>query len=88
MSVAVVGAGLAGLAAAIEASTSGEAVTLFDAREHPGGRARTRDEGGFLVNEGAHALYIDGAANQFLRSLDLEPAGGQPDAAGGIGVDY
>lgn len=87
MTVAVVGAGLAGLAAAIEAADRGAAVTLYDARESVGGRARTREQNGFLLNEGPHALYVDGEAMAFLRELGCEPSGGVPDAAGGVGVD-
>jgi NADPH-dependent 2,4-dienoyl-CoA reductase/sulfur reductase-like enzyme len=41
-SVAVVGAGPAGLAAAIEAATAGAAVTLLDERAEPGGQLRYR----------------------------------------------
>lgn len=85
--IAVVGGGVAGLAAAIEAAGTGASVTLHDARETLGGRARTREVGGFLLNEGAHALYVDGAAMAFLRMLGREPAGGVPDPTGGVGVD-
>jgi len=85
--VAIVGGGIAGLAAAIEAAGAGRGVTLFDARSTLGGRARTHTRDGYLLNEGAHALYVDGAANAFLRELGCEPAGVTPDAGRGIGVD-
>lgn len=87
MSVAIIGAGLAGLAAAIEAADAGASAVVFDGREHPGGRARTRSEQGFSLNEGPHALYVDGEANRFLGGLGCEPAGGQPDTATGWGID-
>ncbi|MEQ8841205.1 MAG: FAD-dependent oxidoreductase [Acidimicrobiales bacterium] len=84
--VAVIGAGIAGLSAAIEAARGG-AVRLLDARRDIGGRARTRHRSGYSLNEGAHALYVDGAAMAFLRELGREPTGGVPDAGAGIGVD-
>ena len=87
MTVAVIGAGLAGLSAAIDAARAGAEVRLLDARSHLGGRARTQPHDGYLLNEGAHALYVDGPAMAFLRELGREPAGGVPDAGGGIGVD-
>lgn len=85
--VAVVGAGLAGLSAAIEAADAGARVIVFDARDSIGGRARTHVRQGYALNEGAHALYVDGAAMAFLTELGCEPAGGVPDAGAGVGVD-
>jgi uncharacterized protein with NAD-binding domain and iron-sulfur cluster len=41
MKVAVVGAGWAGLAAAVRATQAGHAVTVFEAAAMPGGRARS-----------------------------------------------
>ena len=55
--VIVVGAGLAGLTAAATAAHLGADVTLLEAREHAGGRARTAVIDGFHLNQGAHALY-------------------------------
>lgn len=56
--VAVVGAGWAGCAAAVEARRRGHQVTLFEASHHPGGRAR-RLEGAMRTNavdNGQHIL--------------------------------
>ncbi len=85
--VAVVGAGMAGLSAAVEAAGAGARVVLLDARASLGGRARTHHRDGYALNEGPHALYVDGAAAAFLRELGCEPRGGVPDAGAGIGVD-
>ncbi len=85
--IAVVGGGLAGLSAAIEAAGSGRSVVLFDARDAIGGRARTQVRDGYRLNEGAHALYVDGATMSFLTELGCPPAGATPDAGAGIGVD-
>ncbi|MDW3219336.1 MAG: FAD-dependent oxidoreductase [Acidimicrobiales bacterium] len=85
--VVIVGAGMAGLSAAIEAADGGARVVVLDARSTIGGRARTRERDGYAMNEGGHALYVDGAAMTFLRELGREPRGGVPDAGAGIGVD-
>ncbi len=87
MHVAVIGGGMAGLTAAIEAAEAGASVTLYDARSSLGGRARTHLRDGFQWNEGAHAFYIGGPAMAFMKRLGLEPAGAIPDAGKGVGVD-
>lgn len=76
--VAVVGGGLAGLAAAAAAAREGASVEVFDARAL-GGRARSASSGGFVLNEGAHALYRNGPAFAALRELGVVPSGGSPD---------
>ena len=57
MKTAIVGAGWAGLAAAVRAAQAGDAVTLFEAARTPGGRARRvlADDGTALDN-GQHIL--------------------------------
>jgi phytoene dehydrogenase-like protein len=80
--VVVVGAGLAGLTAAATASDHGADVTLLEAREHPGGRARTARVDGFLFNQGAHALYRGGPAWSTLTSYGIEPRGRSPRTVG------
>ncbi len=50
--VAVVGAGLGGLAAAIRLQAAGVPTTLFEARDLPGGRAYVYQEGGFTFDAG------------------------------------
>ncbi len=86
-SVVVVGAGLAGLTAALTASEHGATVTVLEARAHPGGRARTLTvDGGFLLNQGAHALYRGGAAWDVLTSFGITPRGSSPDAGHADGL--
>ena len=56
MKVAVIGAGWAGLAAAVRATQAGHAVTVFDAAAMPGGRARSDDDGDAATDNGQHIL--------------------------------
>lgn len=54
---AVIGAGWAGLAAAVRATQAGDAVTLFEAARTPGGRARrVVAEDGTVLDNGQHIL--------------------------------
>ncbi|CAD6260439.1 unnamed protein product [Miscanthus lutarioriparius] len=55
-SVAVVGAGVSGLAAAYRLRQSGVNVTVFEAADRAGGKIRTNNEGGFLWDEGANTM--------------------------------
>jgi squalene-associated FAD-dependent desaturase len=67
MNVAVVGAGYAGLAAAIELVRAGAAVTLFEANRVAGGRARRVEYRGALLDNGQHLLI--GAYRETLALL-------------------
>ncbi|MFD4586303.1 NAD(P)-binding protein [Streptomyces sp. NPDC058434] len=68
--ITVIGAGLAGLTAAIAATESGARVTLHESHHTPGGRARTA-EGPYRTNEGPHALYDGGPHWTWLAQRDL-----------------
>jgi hydroxysqualene dehydroxylase len=73
-SLAVVGAGWAGLAAAVRATEAGHRVTLFDMAAQPGGRARTVPHDGFLLDNGQHILigaYRDTLA--LMRTVGADP---------------
>ena len=76
--ITIVGAGVAGMTAAISLAEAGAPVVLFDAREAPGGRARSLD-GPYRANLGPHVLYKDGAMFAWLgeRAL-LPPIAGVP----------
>lgn len=76
--VAVVGAGLAGLTAALTAARAGATVAVFDAGRG-GGRARsTTVEPGVVFNGGPRALYRDGAAARELAALGVRWHGAAP----------
>ncbi|MET7334744.1 FAD-dependent oxidoreductase [Nonomuraea sp. NPDC005650] len=68
----IVGAGLTGLTAAIEAAERGWRVTVAEAHSSPGGRARTLAEP-FRANLGTHAIYVDGSWWEWLERRDLTP---------------
>ncbi len=85
-SVAIVGAGIAGLIAAIELAHAGARVTVFEAASEPGGRARTKEAGGFLLNQGPHALYIDGAFRRELKRLGVPFTGGRANPPETLGL--
>jgi phytoene dehydrogenase-like protein len=84
--VVVVGGGLAGLSAAAFAARAGAQVSLLERMSEPGGRARTRNDQGFLFNMGPHALYRGGAAMAALRELGINPAGGSAPTSGALAL--
>lgn len=62
--VLVVGAGFAGLAAALACKQQGISATVLEARDEPGGRARTWQRPGMAVELGATWLHGLGTADQ------------------------
>jgi len=76
--VAVVGGGLAGLAAATYLARAGRRVVVFEQARAVGGRARSRANQGFLFNLGPHALYRGGPAEAVLRELGVSYRGAVP----------
>lgn len=74
MRIAIVGAGWAGLAAAVRAVTKGHQVTLLEMASSVGGRARTVDQHGERFDNGQHILI--GAYQQTLAlmgQLGIDP---------------
>jgi squalene-associated FAD-dependent desaturase len=68
-SVAVLGGGYAGLAAAVELASRGVAVTVIEAARQLGGRARRVDYHGTPLDNGCHILL--GCYRETLRLIDL-----------------
>lgn len=66
--VAVIGAGYAGLAAAVELADAGCHVEVFEASRTLGGRARAVELDGMTVDNGAHILV--GAYRETLRLME------------------
>ena len=68
--IAVVGGGLAGLAAAIECADAGAAVTLYEARSRLGGATFSFERNGLWLDNGQHvALRCCTAYLGFLRRI-------------------
>jgi squalene-associated FAD-dependent desaturase len=74
--VAVVGAGWAGIAAAVHARRAGQEVTVFEMAPRPGGRARTVQVDGVDLDNGQHILV--GAYRSTLALMRI--VGADPDA--------
>jgi phytoene dehydrogenase-like protein len=85
--IAVVGGGLAGLAAATYLGRAGRQVTLFEKSRALGGRAATHAKGEFRFNIGPHALYRGGPGIKILRELGVPFSGSVPSASGAYAVD-
>ena len=64
----VVGAG-----AAAKLADAGVATTLLEASSEVGGRAASKRQSGFDLNQGAYALYVGRPGMRQLRSLGIDP---------------
>jgi phytoene dehydrogenase-like protein len=73
--VIVIGSGVAGLTAAAFVARQGKSVRVLEQSQSLGGRARTKEQDGFFLNIGAHALYLAGHGIEVLRELGIEPKG-------------
>jgi phytoene dehydrogenase-like protein len=80
--VAIIGGGLAGLAAATYLAQAERAVTVFEKAHTLGGRARTEMKHGFAFNFGPHALYRKAYAVPILRELGVKFSGALPAVSG------
>lgn len=79
MKLAIVGAGWAGLAAAVRATEAGHAVTVLESARQAGGRARSvavaHDGGDITLDNGQHILigaYVQTLA--LMRTVGVDPA--------------
>jgi NAD(P)-binding Rossmann-like domain len=79
--ITIVGAGLAGLVAAIACAEEGARVNLIEAHSELGGRARSTD-GPYKANLGPHAMYQDGPFWRWMREHDALPANVSPRLTG------
>lgn len=69
--IAVLGAGPAGLVAALEAAEAGHDVVVFEAREHVGGMAGSFEVFGVRVDYGSHRLHAATDASFMVRLRGL-----------------
>jgi phytoene dehydrogenase-like protein len=75
--ITVIGAGVAGLTAAITCAEGGAKVRLFEAHERVGGRALSSD-GPYKANLGPHAVYQGGVLWGWLTTRSLMPPLARP----------
>ncbi|OIQ99165.1 15-cis-phytoene desaturase [mine drainage metagenome] len=75
--VAVIGAGYAGMAAAVELAAAGIPADVFEASRVLGGRARALELDGITIDNGQHLLV--GAYRETLRLIDRVHPGGCND---------
>jgi hydroxysqualene dehydroxylase len=82
--VHIVGAGVAGLSAALAAIREGHAVTLYEAAPQAGGRCRTiHAPGGFSHDNGTHVLFTaNHRALGFLQTIRARDRWLEPEAHG------
>lgn len=69
MTIAIIGAGYAGLAASVELIRNGQSVEVFEASRSLGGRARAVEIDGLTVDNGQHILL--GAYSETLRLMRI-----------------
>tara|TARA_B100001093_G_scaffold189183_1_gene181747 strand:- start:9112 stop:10311 length:1200 start_codon:yes stop_codon:yes gene_type:complete len=67
--VLVIGAGLAGLACALEATTAGHHVVLLERSSRIGGRGTTQNLDGFAMGYGPHLFVEKGPLHSLVRKL-------------------
>ncbi|MBB6612534.1 protoporphyrinogen oxidase [Pontibacter sp. Tf4] len=72
MRVAIVGAGISGLALAYYLQKLGIPYDLFEASEHVGGNIKTMQESGYLLELGPNALQYTPELETLVRELKLE----------------
>ena len=73
--IAVIGGGWAGVAAAVEATVRGDAVTLFEMAPRLGGRARSFEVDGVELDNGQHiAIGAYSATLALLQRVGVDPA--------------
>ncbi len=72
MKVAIIGAGISGLALAYHLQKLGVAYDLFEASEHVGGNIRTLKEKGYLLEAGPNTLQMSDELQELIQELKLE----------------
>src|SRR5262245_5711366 len=83
--IVVIGGGISGLVAAATIARAGKPVVVLE-KASTGGRAATRERGGYHFNLGPHALYRAGELRRTLKALGVEIRGAVPGANGAFGV--
>ncbi|MFT6211704.1 MAG: phytoene dehydrogenase-like protein, partial [Bacteroidia bacterium] len=66
MNVAVIGSGVAGLAASIRLAHRGHSVTVFEANSYPGGKLTTVEKDGFKWDAGPSLFTMPDLVDEVL----------------------
>lgn len=82
----IIGGGVAGLTTAAFLARQGKRVQVLEKASAIGGRARTKEQDGFLFNIGAHALYRGGHGIEILQELGVTVQGKVPEVSGGFAI--
>lgn len=72
--IVVVGAGLAGLAAAVELAGKGLPVTIVDANNHLGGKMNVLEEGGYTFDMGPTIITLPQVLKGIIQRAGRDPA--------------
>src|SRR5688572_4468204 len=86
LDAAIIGGGLAGLAAATRLARLGAKCAVYERSDTLGGRGRTDRAGGYAFNVGPHALYRKKAAETSLKELSIPIPGSRVDSSGTYGL--
>ncbi len=70
--VVVAGAGIAGLAAALELQLAGDEVLVIDASDRPGGVMRTDHVSGYVIERGPNTTHVKAPMLDFVRRLGAD----------------
>ena len=70
--VVVAGAGIAGLAAALQLQLAGEEVLVIDASDRPGGVMRTDHVSGYVIERGPNTTHVKAPMLDLVRTLGAE----------------
>ncbi len=73
MDVAVVGAGISGLAVALHLKNKGFEVQVFEKEDLPGGNIRTLKKDGFILELGPQTILADSKVEEFLKAIGIKP---------------
>jgi protoporphyrinogen oxidase len=81
LSVAIIGSGFAGLAAADALISAGVDVDVYEAQQHPGGHAHSLERDGFTFDEGPHVSFTKDEA---VKDVFAQGAGDVEESAARI----
>ena len=71
---AVIGAGIAGIAASIRLAVKGYAVDVYEANAYPGGKLSTFEQGGYRFDAGPSLFTMPHLVDDLFRLADRDPA--------------